>query len=74
MCTLSKPSNSSTRESKSSFKPLQDAAKKALQEAFQGKKDPFKIEEERRRKQGGGGGGGGGTLFLCRRYTISPIP
>lgn len=42
------------------FLLLQDAARKALQEAFQGKKDPFAAEEERRRKEGGGGGGGGG--------------
>ncbi|KAG7672407.1 hypothetical protein Ndes2526B_g09081 [Nannochloris sp. 'desiccata'] len=38
----------------------QDAARKALQEAFAGKKDPFAAEEERRRKEGGGGNGGGG--------------
>ena len=42
----------------------QDAAKKALQDAFSGKKDPFALDEERRKRQGGGGnrgsGGGGG--------------
>lgn len=40
---------------------LQDAARKALQDAFKGKKDPFAAEEERRKKQGGDGGGGGGS-------------
>ena len=37
----------------------QDAARKALQDAFAGKKDPFKLAEERAKKRGGGGGGGG---------------
>lgn len=39
---------------------LQDAARKALQEAFAGKKDPFALDEERRKKRGGGDGGGNG--------------
>jgi hypothetical protein len=39
----------------------QEAAKKALQDAFKGKKDPFALDEEReKRRRGGGGGGGGG--------------
>ena len=39
---------------------VQDAARKALQEAFAGKKDPFAAAEERARKRGGGGSDGGG--------------
>ena len=43
---------------------MQDAARKALQDAFQGKKDPFAAEEARRlkaEKERGGDGGGGGS-------------
>ena len=39
---------------------MQDAARKALQEAFAGTKDPFALDEERRKKRGGGGDGNGG--------------
>lgn len=39
---------------------VQDAARKALQDAFKGKKDPFAAAEERAKKRSGGGGGGGG--------------
>lgn len=38
----------------------QEAAQKALQDAFKGKKDPWALDEERARKRGGGNGGGGG--------------
>lgn len=38
----------------------QDAARKALQDAFKGAKDPFAAEEKRRKERGGGGGGGDG--------------
>lgn len=38
---------------------MQDAAQKALQDAFKGKKDPWALDEERARKRGGGNGGGG---------------
>ena len=44
--------------------PQQDAARKALQDAFKGKKDPFAAAEERAKKRGGGGGGGGGGELL----------
>ncbi|GAB4818278.1 hypothetical protein N2152v2_005324 [Parachlorella kessleri] len=38
----------------------QDAARKALQDAFKGKKDPFAAAEAKAKQRGGGGGGGGG--------------
>lgn len=38
----------------------QEAAQKALQDAFKDKKDPWALDEERARKKGGNGGGGGG--------------
>lgn len=37
----------------------QEAAQKALQDAFKDKKDPWALDEERARKRGGGNGGGG---------------
>ena len=40
---------------------VQDAARKALQDAFKGKKDPFAAAEERARKQSGGGSGSGSS-------------
>ena len=39
---------------------VQDAARKALQDAFKGKKDPFAAAEERARKRGGDESGGSG--------------
>lgn len=39
---------------------LQDAARKALQDALKGKKDPFAAAEERALKRSGGSGGGKG--------------
>lgn len=39
---------------------MQDAARKALQDAFAGKTDPFAVDEKRRKERGGGGNGGGG--------------
>lgn len=50
---------------------LQDAARKALEDALKGKKDPFAAAEKRAKKYGGGGdgggggGGGGGALLLA---------
>lgn len=37
-----------------------EAAKEALRQAFEGKKDPWKLDEERAKKRGGDGGDGGG--------------
>lgn len=37
-----------------------EAAKEALRQAFEGKKDPWKLDEERAKKRGGGGGDGNG--------------
>ena len=37
-----------------------EAAKEALRQAFEGKKDPWKLDEERAKKRGGGDGGDGG--------------
>ncbi len=37
-----------------------EAAKEALRQAFEGKKDPWKLDEERAKKRGGGGDGGDG--------------
>ena len=37
-----------------------EAAKEALRQAFEGKKDPWKLDEEREKKRGGGGDGGDG--------------
>lgn len=37
-----------------------EAAKEALRQAFEGKKDPWKLDEERAKKRGGGGGDGDG--------------
>jgi hypothetical protein len=39
----------------------QEAAQKALQDAFKDKKDPWALDEERAKKRGGGGGGGSGN-------------
>lgn len=47
--------------SKAACATLQDAARKALQDAFTGKKDPFAAAEERAKKRGEGGGAGGGS-------------
>jgi hypothetical protein len=38
----------------------EDAARKALLDAFKGKEDPFKSMEQRKKKSSGGGGDGGG--------------